>query len=285
MPIERKNLIGFIIGTFLIAGVSGGFIGYFFPRIEQSPASGSFNVVIDGTFNANEGWQYSDWQFIEYLLTDVDNLDTHNFFYVHLTPTSLYILIDFISDITNDTTGEFIAVWIDTDNSLNEWIDDFDWNTSAGYPGHEMLCFIDMKPGTVDEISKSGIGSGRLQPSGCTDKLSVKKITGPPSETVMNVVEIYRRILNERIKKRTGIIPKIKKVSANSDNTMFVVTIDYTFCLIVRDMRGGSGHTNKGNVGQCDKSVFLIVNTKKRLFYQKCFHDVCRSKKTETWFF
>lgn len=157
-------------------------------------------------------------------------------------------------------------------------------NTNKEIP-HEMLCFIDMKTGTVDEISKSGIGSGRLQPSGCTDKLSVKKITGPPSETVMNVVEIYRRILNERIKKRTGIIPKIKKVSANSDNTMFVVTIDYTFCLIVRDMRGGSGHTNKGNVGQCDKSVFLIVNTKKRLFYQKCFHDVCRSKKTETWFF
>jgi hypothetical protein len=139
MPIERKSLIGIIIGIFFVAGVSGGFIGYYFPRIGEV---GAFNVVIDGNFNAAEGWQYSDWQFIEYLLTDDDNLVTHNFFYVHLTTDSLYILVDFASDITDNTTDEFLAVWIDTDNSLSEFTGDIHWNAFATNPGHEMLCYI-----------------------------------------------------------------------------------------------------------------------------------------------
>lgn len=139
IPIERKRFIGVLIGIFLIAGISGGFIGYFFPRIGEG---GVFDVVIDGSFNAAEGWQYSDWQFIEYLLTDDDNSDTHNFFYIHLTPNSLYILVDFASDITDNTTDEFLAVWIDTDNSLSEFTSDIHWNTFAANPGHEMLCYI-----------------------------------------------------------------------------------------------------------------------------------------------
>ena len=136
---ERKNLIVVLIGTFLIAGISGGFIGYYFPRIGDV---GEFNVVIDGNFNSAEGWQYSNWQFIEYLLTDDDNADTHNFFYVHLTVDSLYILVDFASDITDNTTDEFLAVWIDTDNSLTEFTSDSHWNAFAADPGHEMLCYI-----------------------------------------------------------------------------------------------------------------------------------------------
>jgi len=153
MPLERKNFIGFIIGTFLVAGVSGGFIGYFFPRIAEG---GAFNVVIDGNFNAAEGWQYSDWQFIEYLLTDDDNLDTHNFFYVHLTSTSLYILVDFASDITANTTDEFLAVWIDTDNSLSEFISEGHWNTFAADPGHEMLCYIPEAEHINDTLNLGG---------------------------------------------------------------------------------------------------------------------------------
>jgi len=142
MLIQRKNFIGFVIGTFLIVGMSGGFIGYFFPRnnpiiVEEE----IFNVVIDGNFSAVEGWQCSDWQFIQYLLTDNDNLNTHNFFYIHLTNSSLYILIDFVSDITNDTTDEFLTVWIDTDNSLTEFYLD-DWNSQIKNPGQELLYFI-----------------------------------------------------------------------------------------------------------------------------------------------
>jgi hypothetical protein len=139
MPIERKSLIVVIMVIFIVGGVSGGFIGYYFPRLGEG---GTFNAVVDGTFNAGEGWQYSDWQFIEYLLTDDDNLVTHNFFYVHLTTDSLYILVDFASDITSDTTDEFLAVWIDTDNSLTEFTGDVHWNTFATDPGHEMLCYI-----------------------------------------------------------------------------------------------------------------------------------------------
>jgi hypothetical protein len=147
MSIKRKNFIGFIIGTFLAAGVFGGFVGYFFPRIIKE---GAFNVTIDGQFNTVEGWQYSDWQFVEYLLVDDEDLNTHNFFYIHLTLTSLYILIDFTSDITNDTTGEFLSVWIDTDNSLSEFSTDSNWNSQITNPGHELLCFIP-ETGTINE--------------------------------------------------------------------------------------------------------------------------------------
>jgi len=143
MLIQRKNFIGFIITTFFIAGISGGFTGYFFPKnnpeiVEEE----KFNVLIDGNFSAVEGWQCSDWQFIEYLITDDDSLNTHNFFNIHLTNSSLYILIDFASDITNDTTDEFIAVWIDTDNSLTDFVSDDDWNSQITNPGHELLCFM-----------------------------------------------------------------------------------------------------------------------------------------------
>ena len=76
MTMKRKNFIGFIIGIFFLAGTFGGFIGYFFPRIIEE---GVFNVTIDGKFNTVEGWQHSDWQFVEYLLVDDENLNTHNF--------------------------------------------------------------------------------------------------------------------------------------------------------------------------------------------------------------
>ncbi|MFX1529101.1 MAG: hypothetical protein ACFFB4_16120 [Promethearchaeota archaeon] len=147
MSIRRKNFIGFIIGTFFVAGISGGFIGYIFPRIIEE---GVFNVSIDGNFNAGEGWQYSDWQFIEYLLVDNEDLNTHNFFYIHLAPNSLYILIDFASDITNDTTDEFLSVWIDTDNSLSEFPTDESWNSQITNPGQELLCFIP-EAGTIND--------------------------------------------------------------------------------------------------------------------------------------
>ncbi|MGB5912830.1 MAG: hypothetical protein WBH31_16690 [Promethearchaeia archaeon] len=140
MSNNRKGLIGIIIGMFLVGGLAGGFIGYFFPR--GVPTAGSFNAVIDGYFNEDEGWQYSDWQYTEYLLTDDDNLDCFNFFYVHLTQSSLYILVDFVSDITNDTTDEYLAVWIDTDNSQTTFYGDIDWNSFVGAPGHELLCYV-----------------------------------------------------------------------------------------------------------------------------------------------
>jgi len=141
---DRKGLIGIIIVFFLVGGLAGGFIGYYFPTEEEGPTTGSFNAIIDGYFDEGEGWQYSNWQFIEYILTDDDNLDSNNFFYVHLTQSSLYILVDFLSDITNDTTDEYLSVWIDTDNSLTEIFGYSEWNfyVTNKYTGQEMLCYV-----------------------------------------------------------------------------------------------------------------------------------------------
>jgi len=135
----NKKLIGTIILVFLAAGVGGGFIGYYFPEIEL----GSFNPTVDGNFQNSDGWQYADWQFAEYLLTDVNSSDAYNFFYIHLNEDYLYILVDLVSDITPDLGDEYLSVWIDTDNNLETFYPVFNtWNNDISDPGEEMLCYI-----------------------------------------------------------------------------------------------------------------------------------------------
>lgn len=132
----NKKLIGGFLAVFLVAGVAGGFAGYYFPRLDF----GSFNPTIDGNFSSSDGWRFSDYQFIEYLTLDENSTNTNNYFYIHLTSDYLYILIDFCGDITGDTTDEWLTVWIDTDNSNTNFINGNHWNISAGF-GHQMLCF------------------------------------------------------------------------------------------------------------------------------------------------
>ncbi|TFF69388.1 MAG: hypothetical protein EU516_00310 [Promethearchaeota archaeon] len=137
---EKKGLISLIIIIFLAAGVSGGFVGYFFPRLDF----GSFNVTVDGRFSEDEGWQYSSWIFTEYLITDENSLDAYNYYYIHLKDGNLYVLVDFVSDITDNSTGEWFSIWIDTDNSLTLFPTDGSWNfeISSSQPGEELLCYI-----------------------------------------------------------------------------------------------------------------------------------------------
>lgn len=133
----NKKIIGSLIAIFLIAGVAGGFVGYNFPRLDF----GSFNPTIDGDFQNSDGWQYADWQFAEYLLTDVNSSDAYNYFYIHLSENYLYILIDLVSDITPELEDEWISIWFDTDNSRS-YYSDISWNEAINSPGEEMLYYI-----------------------------------------------------------------------------------------------------------------------------------------------
>jgi len=135
----NKKLIGGFIAIFLIAGVAGGFIGYYFPRLDF----GSFNPTIDGNFESSDGWRFANWQFTEYLLTDVNSSDAYNYYYIHLTENFLYILVDLVSDITNETDKEWISIWIDTDNNQENFYPAFNtWNDDISDSGEEMLFYI-----------------------------------------------------------------------------------------------------------------------------------------------
>jgi len=139
---SRKGIAGAVIATLLIAGGLGLGIGYFMPDINLFGDDGTFNPTIDGSFNSADGWQYAEWQFTEYILTDPDSADSFNYFYIHLTPDSLFILVDLVSDITNDTIDEWFSVWIDTNNSQTRFWSDTVWNDTQADSGAEMLCFI-----------------------------------------------------------------------------------------------------------------------------------------------
>jgi hypothetical protein len=128
--LTNKKLFGGFIAVFLVAGVAGGFAGYYFPRLDF----GSFNPTIDGNFSTSDGWRFAKWQFIEYLTLDENSTNTNNYFYVHLTDEYLYVLIDFCGDTTGDKKGEWLTIWIDTDNSQTTY--------SHTGKGGGMLCYL-----------------------------------------------------------------------------------------------------------------------------------------------
>lgn len=140
---SRKGLAGAVIATILIAGGLGWGIGYFMPKIDLF-GGGTCNPTIDGSFDSGDGWEYADYQFIEYLTLDENSSNTNNYFYVHLTDDSLYIMVDFCGDITGETEDEWFSVWIDTDNSQSSFKDVVTWNDTTSNPdrGEELLCYI-----------------------------------------------------------------------------------------------------------------------------------------------
>lgn len=106
-----------------------------------------FNPIIDGIWDEEEGWDTNEefsWLWAEYLIVDPNHMTATNYFYIHVHAGMLYILIDLISDITDETIplpleakediipessgegDEFISVWIDGDNS-KQYFDDEYW--------------------------------------------------------------------------------------------------------------------------------------------------------------
>ena len=109
-----------------------------FPKMSNAPMS---NVVIDGVINASE-WADADWEIIFYL--DVDNtpdwnnktnVDGNNTLYIGEDSTNLYLGLDLCSDLSDNETGEWIGVWLNTANRVFnnyfEWVDFFNNGTES----------------------------------------------------------------------------------------------------------------------------------------------------------
>ncbi|MFX0049221.1 MAG: hypothetical protein ACFE8G_13830 [Candidatus Hermodarchaeota archaeon] len=91
------------------------------------------NVVIDGIINESE-WSGADWKINFYL--DVDNtpdfngkinVDGENVLYLGEDLNNIYLALDLCSDRSDNETGEWIGVWL---NTANRTFDNyFDWVT------------------------------------------------------------------------------------------------------------------------------------------------------------
>lgn len=96
-----------------------------FPKSSGStPMEG---VVVDGTITEAE-WNGHDWKVPFFLdIDDVGNPpDTDGFNYMYLGEdlTNLYVGLDLCSDKTGGTTGEWISIWLNTNNrSFSGYID------------------------------------------------------------------------------------------------------------------------------------------------------------------
>ena len=99
------------------------------------------NVVIDGIIGASE-WVDADWKIDFYL--DVDNnpdwnskinVDGNNTLYIGEDSANLYLGLDLCSDRSDNETGEWIGVWLNTANRVFdnyfEWADFFNNGTET----------------------------------------------------------------------------------------------------------------------------------------------------------
>ncbi len=86
---------------------------------KSSVAAPMEGVVIDGTITETE-WEGRDWKIGFYLdIDDVGNppdTDGNNYLYLGEDLSNLYIGLDLCSDKTGGTNGEWISVWLNTNN-------------------------------------------------------------------------------------------------------------------------------------------------------------------------
>lgn len=90
-----------------------------FPELSNPPMR---NVIIDGVINEGE-WSAADWE-IDFFL-DADNtpdwnnkinVDGNNTMYIGEDLDNLYIALDLSSDRSDNDTGEWVGLWLNTEN-------------------------------------------------------------------------------------------------------------------------------------------------------------------------
>jgi hypothetical protein len=89
---------------------------------EIATINSTFQPVIDGIFSNEEHWELAENIHCSYLHTDYEHDDNYNYIYTGRVNGKLYVLVDLCSDITDDSeNGEWISLWIDTDNSKSNY--------------------------------------------------------------------------------------------------------------------------------------------------------------------
>lgn len=114
-------------------------------------------VTVDGTITEAE-WDGLDWKVPFYLdIDDVGNppdADGFNYFYLGEDLSNLYVGLDLCSDRTGGTNGEWVGVWLNTNNQTFSNYDEWESKLDDGV---ESLVY-DVENDLVWEFLSNGIG-------------------------------------------------------------------------------------------------------------------------------
>ncbi len=105
-----------------------------------SALAAASSIVIDGTLSTDE-WSTAQHKVQWYMDADPENSDGFNYMYVDEDPYNLYIALDLCSDQTNNEDGEWVGLWLNTNETATAY--DIDWKMALNNGMESLLHDVD----------------------------------------------------------------------------------------------------------------------------------------------
>lgn len=143
---HKTNTLLVIVTVFILASsifLANNAIG--FDSVANLSRNNSFipsAITVDGSLLTGE-WDAAAYVEEWYIDADVDNTDGYNYMYLAEDANYLYVALDLCSDTTNDGTGEWVGVWLNTNQTqfcYETWEEPTEW-AAALNNGAESLVY------------------------------------------------------------------------------------------------------------------------------------------------
>ncbi len=107
--------------------------------------SSASSIIIDGNISTDE-WSTAQHKIQWYMNADPENSDGYNYMYIDEDPYNLYIALDMCSDQTNDSAGEWVGLWFNTNETdiyNSEFSTPYEWEAALDKGIESLLHDID----------------------------------------------------------------------------------------------------------------------------------------------
>lgn len=101
--------------------------------------------VIDGNLSVNE-WSNAVHKIQWFMDADPENSDGYNYMYIDEDPFNLYVALDLCSDQTNDISGEWVGLWLNTNETdffNSEFTTPYQWEAALDRGTESLLHDVD----------------------------------------------------------------------------------------------------------------------------------------------
>lgn len=132
-------------------------------------------IIIDGNLSVDE-WSGAEHVIQWYMDADPENADGYNYMYIGEDTDNLYIALDLTSDNTSDENGEWVGIWLNTNETLAvdpDSLTSIDKWEAALDNGLESLFYDVENNRVVPFFDVLGIGSGYEQAIKSLNELTV----------------------------------------------------------------------------------------------------------------
>jgi len=130
----------------------------------SNTASMVSSFVIDGDITADE-WSTAVHKIQWYMDADDENSDGYNYMYIDEDPYNLYVALDLCSDQTNNESGEWVGLWLNTNETTvfnNEWDFPTEWEAALD-KGMETLLHDVENDKTIEFFTDTGLSAWTSQ--------------------------------------------------------------------------------------------------------------------------